>query len=105
MKTQLLAQSLGIGGKGIQGPLVGITNLGDVVSKLLLFIFPVGGLVLLFVLIWGGFDFITSQGSPEKIKGAWAKIYAGIIGFGLLIFSMLFVRLISFIFGLDSGIL
>lgn len=102
---KLLAQKVGIGNQQIEGPLQGINNIGDLMSKVLLFLFPFAGLILFFVLVWGGYDFITSQGSPEKIKGAWAKIYAGIIGFALLVFSMLFVRFIAFIFGLDTGIL
>lgn len=106
---KVIAQSLNIGnGTGAQtitGPLQGITTIGDVISKVLLFLFPAAGLILLFVLIWGGFDFITSQGSPEKIKSAWAKITTGIIGFVMLVFSFLIVRLISYIFGLDTGII
>lgn len=102
---KVLAQSINVGNQQIQGPLQGINTVGDLLSKVLLFLFPLAGLILLFVLIWGGFDFITSQGNPEKIKSAWAKITTGIIGFALLVFSMLFARLIAFIFGLDTGIL
>ncbi len=102
---RLLAQSMKIGTQQLEGPLKGINTVGDLISKILLFLFPLAGLILLFVLIWGGFDFITSQGSPEKIKSAWAKITTGVIGFALLVLSMLFVRLIAFIFGLYTGIL
>lgn len=82
----------------IQGPLEGIQTLGDLISKIMTFLIPASALVLFVVLIWGGFDYLQSQGSPEKIKGAQAKITAGFVGFALLLMSFLITRLISFIF-------
>lgn len=106
MKNSFLAQNLDINGTSIQGPLDGsITNLGDLVNRVLTFLLPLGGIVLLFVLIWGGYDYMMSQGNPEKLKGAQAKITTGLIGFFLLITSYLFVRVIAAIFGLGTGII
>lgn len=110
MKNYFLSQSLNINGMNIDGPLKlpdgqPIENVGQLVSRVLQFILPLSGIVLLFVLIWGGYDFMMSQGNPEKVKGAQAKITTGLIGFGLLIFSYLIVRLIVAIFGLQTGII
>lgn len=102
---KLLVQNITVGSQTITGPLKNISTVGDIISRVLLFLFPAAGLVLLVVLIWGGFDFIQSEGNPEKVKSAWAKITAGIVGFILLVLSMLFVRLIAVIFGLDTGTL
>lgn len=104
MSTNYLAQSMTVGGQAIQGPLVGINSVGDLVTKGLEFLIPLGGITLLLVIIWGGYDFIISRGSPEKIKGAQAKITAGVIGFVLLAVAFLLVKLIEKIFGLDTGI-
>ncbi len=93
-----------VGGQAIQGPLVGINKVGDLVSKLLEFLIPLGGITLLIVIIWGGYDYMMSRGTPEKIKGAQAKITAGVIGFVLLAVAFLLVKLIEKIFGLDTGI-
>jgi len=101
----LLSQTVNFDGQTIKGPLEGIDNLGQLVSRVLQFLLPLGGVVLLFVLIWGGFDYMMSQGNPEKLKAAQAKITTGLIGFFLLVFSYLLVRLLSTIFGLGSGIL
>lgn len=101
----LLSQNVNIGGQQIMGPLVGINTVGDLVNRMILFLFPLAGIVLFFVLIWGGYDFLLSQGNPEKIKSARAKITAGLIGFVLLVASYLIVKLITVIFGLQSGIL
>jgi len=105
MKQTLLAQSVNIGGTNITGPLVGINNLGDVVNKLIPFVMSFAGILLFLILVWGGFDFMTSQGDAAKIKSARAKITAGIIGFVLLLLSYLITRLLSFMFGMGEGII
>ena len=100
-----LAESLNINGQAIESPLVGITTIGDIINKILPIAVSFAGVILLLVLIWGGYDFMMSQGNAEKVKGAQAKITTGIIGFVLLIFSYLIVKLIEKIFGLETGIL
>lgn len=114
MKNQFLSQSVNLGGQTIEGPLkikdsagniIANPKLGDIVGRVLQFMLPLAGVLLLFVLIWGGYDFMMSQGNAEKIKSAQAKITTGIIGFGLLVISYLLVRLIAAIFGLQTGII
>lgn len=99
-----LAQSMTVGGQTIEGPLQGINNVGDLITKIMEFLIPMGGIILLVVIIWGGYDFMMSQGTPEKLKSAQAKITAGIIGFVLLAVSFLLVKLVQVIFGLNTGI-
>lgn len=103
-----LVQSLNIGKDNpvaIQGPLdSSIDSLGAIITKALAFIMPAAGIILLFVLISGGYDYMMSQGNADKMKSAQAKITSGIIGFILLIISFLATRLIAYIFGLGGGI-
>ena len=104
MKT-FLAQSLNFGNQTIKGPLdPSVDSLGKIITKTLSFIMPMAGIILLFVLISGGYDYMMSQGNADKMKSAQAKITSGIIGFILLIVSFLIVRVIAMIFGLGSGI-
>lgn len=101
----LLAQSLNLGSQTIQGPLdSSVDSLGKIITKGLSFIMPMAGIVLLFVLISGGYDYMMSQGNADKMKSAQAKITSGVIGFILLIASFLITRLIAAIFGLGGGI-
>ncbi len=108
---KILSQSININGQPIKGPLEipGVSpdeiTLGHIISRILSFILPIAGIILLFVLIWGGFDYMTSGGDANKIKNAQAKITTGLIGFGLLIFSYLLTKLISVIFGIQTGII
>ena len=101
----MLAQNINIGGQPISGPLKDINTVGDLINRLLSFLIPLAGIILLLVLIWGGYDFLMSGGAPDKIKSAQAKITTGLIGFFLLAFAYLIVKIIAFIFGVETGIL
>ncbi len=102
--NKILAQSINVGGQAIEGPLEGVSTLGDIVNKIVSLLIPLAGIILLFVLIWGGYDFMMSRGQPDKLKGAQAKITTGIIGFVLLIFAYAIVKILTSIFGLGEGI-
>lgn len=104
MKSPYLAQTLHVGGTTVNGPLVGINTLGDLINKIVSFVFPLALIALLFVFIWGGYGYLLSRGNPEKLKAARARLTTGIIGFVLLILSYLIVRLVAQIFGLGEGL-
>jgi hypothetical protein len=99
-----LAQQIQINGQSIEGPLK-FNTLGEIVSRVVnLFLIPIAGVILLLVFIWAGYDFMTSEGNPEKIKSAQAKITTGVIGLVLLVSAFLIVKLVELIFGIKSGI-
>lgn len=107
MKNEL-AQSLQIVPSGakpvtVTGPLVGINNLGDLVNILISFLLPIAGVILFFVLIWGGYDILMSQGEPDKVQSGKNKITAGIIGIVLLVLSFLITKIFGYIFGVGDG--
>jgi hypothetical protein len=47
---------------------------------------------------------MTSEGNPEKIKSAQAKITTGIIGIVLLVLAFLIVKVVELILGIRTGI-
>lgn len=103
---KLLAQTIKVGNEQITGPLKNINTLADAVNVVVQnLLIPLGAIILLFVLMWGGFSLITSQGDPEKLKAARARLTAGIIGFVLLIVSYLLVKVLAYVFGLQQGII
>lgn len=105
MKTHLLAQVAKIGGTEIKGPLSNINTIGDVINAVMPFIMSFAGIILFLILIWGGYDVMMSQGTPEKMKSGRAKITAGIVGFFLLIISYFLTKFIASIFDVGGGIL
>lgn len=104
MFSPLLAQNINVNGTSIKGPLVGYTDISSIINNVVPFIMSLAGIILFFVLMWGGFDYVTSQGQPDKLKTANAKITAGVIGFVLLVLSFLITRVFSYIFGIGGEI-
>ncbi len=111
MKT--LAQGLEIGSPGssvsISGPLKlpGITGnpkLSDIVGVIITYLFPVAGVILFFIIIWGGYDLLMSEGEAEKLEAGRNKITSGIIGMVLLVLSYFFAKLVGYIFGIGDGL-
>ena len=99
MIKTVLAQNISISGMPIKGPLdSSYTNIASIINNVVPFIMALAGIILFFVLMWGGFDYVTSQGAPEKLKTANAKITAGVIGFTLLALSFLITRIVSYVF-------
>lgn len=104
----IISQSAGTGSAAdaleIEGPLKNITHIADLINILFTFIYPLAAILMFFFLVWGGWDFLLSGGSPEKIKSGKARITYALAGFLLLISSFLIVRLVAKIFGLDGGL-
>jgi len=76
----------------------GIGNLGDLISKLIPYIYIFAGFAMIIVIITGGYDILTSQGTPEKTKAGFDKIAKGITGFILVVASYFVVMLVEGIF-------
>ena len=89
----------------ITGPLQNINTLADLVNILLTFLVPMAGIILFFVIIWGGYDLLLSQGDPERVQSGKNKITSGIIGMVPLVLSFLIARIIGYIFGVGDGII
>ncbi len=104
MIQTVYAQEIKVNGITMQGPLVGYNNIGDIINHVVPFVISIAGIILFFVLMWGGLDYVASQGAPEKLKTANAKITAAIIGFVLLVLAFLITRILSYIFGVGQGI-
>lgn len=71
----------------------GFNSIGEIISKLLPYVYVVAGLALLLMLVLGGIGLMTSAGNPDKIKSASGRIKVALIGF-LIIFISYFVALI-----------
>lgn len=107
MIKTVFAQEINVNGTSIKGPLSAqYTDIASIINNVMPFIMALAGIILFLVLMWGGFDYVTSQGVPEKLKSANAKITAGVIGFVLLVLSFLITRVLSYIFfGGGQGII
>jgi hypothetical protein len=81
-------------------PLKGIDNIGDLITKLIPYIYIFAGFSMIIMIIIGGFNILTSEGSPEKTKIGADKISKGIVGFLLVVVSYFVVMLVEEIFNI-----
>lgn len=59
------------------------------------FLLSISGGILLTLIIWSGYQMMTSQGNPEKIQEARERITSAIIGFVFLVFSLVILEIIG----------
>ncbi len=57
-------------------------------SHLIELIYSIAAIVLIFMLLWGAFDWMTSEGDKEKLSSAQKKIVSAIIG--IILFGITF---------------
>ena len=77
----------------------GAGNIAKIIDLILPYVFIIAGLLLLFYLIAGGFQMMTSPGEEKAVAAAKAKITSALIGFLLLFVSYWIVQAIQYILG------
>lgn len=75
------------------------SQVGNIIDLVLPYVFIIAGLILLFFLIAGGFQLMTSPGDEKAVASAKAKIANALIGFLLLFVSYWIVQIIQTILG------
>jgi len=78
-----------------------ISDLTSIFNSVVADLLGFAGIVLLIVLLSGGFKYITSGGDPKAVEGAQKTITYAIGGLILIILSYLFLVLIKQITGVD----
>lgn len=66
----------------------GAAGISKFLSNLIVLIYIVAVIVLIFMLLWGAFDWMISEGNKEKLQAAQSKIISAIIG--LMLFAVAF---------------
>lgn len=85
----------------ISPPGAGFQTLGDFVSKVLTFAFVIAVLVVLVMLIWGAFEWITSGGDKEAVGHARNRILNALIGLAVLAIAFALARVAAQFIGID----
>ena len=78
------------------------TDLGDVINGVLSFVMVIAALLVLFYLIMGGIEWITSGGDKGKTESARNKITAAVIGIIILAASFAILNLVLNFLGFDN---
>ncbi len=75
------------------------TNLGEVITSLLGYVYTFAGIAMLLMIIAGGFELMTAAGDQAKSKGGYGKIKAGVVGFLIVFVSYFVAQLIEKVLG------
>lgn len=76
-------------------------SIGDIVSGLVVYLFPLAGLLLLLYLLFGGLQMMTSAGDPKKMEGAKQKLTNALIGFIIVFTSYWIVQIVGKVLGIE----
>ena len=71
------------------------TNLSLIVAWFYYFIVGIAGLAAFVMLVWGGFQYLTSAGNPTAISDAKDKIKSALLGLLLILTSWLILQVIN----------
>ena len=75
------------------------TNLGSLISLWLPNVYVVAGLILFFLTLFGGFQFITAAGDEKKIEEGKNVLSSAILGFAILFGSYWIIQIIQILTG------
>jgi hypothetical protein len=79
----------------------GSVTLGSIIGTLLRYLFPLAGMILLLLLIFGGYKIMFSGGVPAKIEQGRDIITGALVGFVIIFVSYWVTQLIGTILGLS----
>lgn len=68
-------------------------------NRALYFLFPLAGLILFLMLVWGGFEMLIGAAKKQNLDAGKQRVTAAVIGFVLLFVSYWLVQIIEYITG------
>lgn len=76
-----------------------LSSPGGIISRMLQFIFPIAGLILFVMLVWGGFEMLVGAPSKKSTDAGRQRVGAALVGF-LLLFSGYWIwQIVQVVFG------
>ena len=79
-----------------------ITNLGDLISVLIPYIFGITGFILLIMIVFSGFQMLTSAGNPKAMESGQKRLINAIIGFVIIFLAYWLVKFAGQMLGIES---
>ena len=70
-------------------------DLNQIIAWFYYFVISIAGIAAFVMLVWGGFNWLTSAGSPGKIIEAKDRIYSAFLGLLLILASYLIIQVIN----------
>lgn len=83
------------------GDVTGAAGISQFFTNLVGLFYTVAAIALIFMLLWGAFEWMTSGGDKEKLAGAQRRIINAIIGLVLFAIAFPILQLLGVFTGLD----
>lgn len=74
---------------------------GGILSRVLDFAFPLAGIILFVMIIWGGFEILSGATTPKAKDAGKQRVTNAVIGFILLFSAYWIAQLVEVIFGIQ----
>ena len=87
--------------KSVGGVFYKFQTPGGILNVLMPFLFVFAGMILFVMLLWGGFEMLSSAATPDSKNAGQQRITAAIIGFVLLFVSYWIAQIVQFITGVN----
>ncbi|MEX0896314.1 MAG: pilin [Patescibacteria group bacterium] len=76
-----------------------LSSPGGIVSRILDFAFPLAGLILFAMIVWGGFEMLTSAATSKGVEAGRQRVTNAIVGFIILFSSYWIIQIVQVVFG------
>ena len=73
----------------------------EIINAFVPYVIVIAGLILLGLLVMGGFQLMTSAGDPKKTEAGRNKIISGIVGFLIIFLAYWIVQALSHMLGFN----
>jgi len=81
-----------------------LTDIGVIVSRAVPWVFGLAGILLLIMLVAGGFSLMVSAGDPKAAASAKGKLTGALIGFLIIFCAFWIVQILQAILGIETGL-
>lgn len=78
------------------------SNIGDIISSLLTYLFPIAGIVLLLYLLYGGYKYMLSGGDQKAIEEGKNIITNAVVGFIIIFVAFWIMQALGLILGIEA---
>jgi len=79
-----------------------INSLGDLISAIIPYIFGIVGFILLLMIVFSGFQMLTSTGNPKTMESGQKRLVNALIGFIIVFLSYWIVKFVGQMLGIES---
>lgn len=76
-----------------------VFTLGSLVTDILKYVYVIGGLILLVMLVMGGITLMTAGGDQNKTKQGYAMLSNSLIGFVIIFVSYFVMQILEVVLG------